>query len=73
MPILFVAPTVGLIDAWGVLKPVVVQYVLLCLVITVVIMGVSGRVTQAVIRRSGRNEKALPEDAKITEGGDGDE
>ena len=73
MPILFVAPTVGLIDAWGVLKPVIVQYVLLCLVITVVIMGVSGRVTQAVIRRSGRNEKALPEHAKLTEGGDGDE
>ena len=26
MPILFVAPTVGLLDAWGVLQPVVVPY-----------------------------------------------
>ena len=41
---------VGLLTAWGVLKPVCVPIILIVAITTVVVMIVTGRVTQAVIR-----------------------
>ena len=46
MPVMFIPAGVGLLTAWGILKPVCVPIIL----ITVVVMIVTGRVTQAVIR-----------------------
>lgn len=51
MPIMFIPSAVGLIDAWGVLKPIWVSVVTITLVTTIIVMGVTGRITQHVIRK----------------------
>lgn len=51
MPVMFIPAGVGLITSWGVLKPVCVPLVLIVVITTVVVMAVTGRVTQAVIRK----------------------
>ena len=50
MPIMFIPAGVGLLTAWGILKPVCVPIILITVITTVVVMIVTGRVTQAVIR-----------------------
>ena len=50
MPMMFIPAGVGLLTAWGVLKPVCVPIILIVAITTVVVMIVTGRVTQAVIR-----------------------
>ncbi len=52
MPVLFVPAAVGLLESWEVLQPLWLPYLLIIVVSTVVVMGISGRVTQAVIRRT---------------------
>ncbi len=61
MPLLFVPAAVGLIDTWGVLKPVIIPVTVTVLVSTVAVMVVSGHATQAVIRISKRKEEAKNE------------
>ena len=50
MPVMFIPAGVGLLTAWGILKPVCVPIILITVITTVVVMLVTGRVTQAVIR-----------------------
>ena len=50
MPVMFIPAAVELVDAWGVLEPVLLQVAVITVVSTVVVMAVSGRMTQAVIR-----------------------
>ena len=50
MPVMFIPAGVGLLTAWGVLKPVCVPIIVLTVITTVVVMVVTGRVTQTVIR-----------------------
>lgn len=50
MPVMFLPAAVGLIDAWGVLEPILVPVLLVTVVTTVLVMAVSGRITQWVIR-----------------------
>lgn len=57
MPVMFIPASVGLLDSWGVLKPVWLPVAVITLVSTVVVMAVSGLVAQAVIRRSRKAEK----------------
>ena len=52
MPMMFIPAAVGLIESWGDLKGIFVSVVVIMAVSTVVVMVVSGRVTQFVIRRS---------------------
>lgn len=51
MPLMFVPAGVGLLDSWEALQPIWVQVIIITLISTVVVMGVSGSVTQWVIRR----------------------
>ncbi len=57
MPVMFIPAAVGLIDIWDLIRTNLVAYVILTFVSTCVVMFVAGRVTQAVIRRSGKGEK----------------
>ncbi len=57
MPVMFIPASVGLLDSWGVLKPVWLPVAVITLVSTVVVMSVSGLVAQAVIRHSRKAEK----------------
>lgn len=51
MPLMFIPAAVGLTESWGIIRPALVPILVLTLVSTVLVMAVSGRVTQAVIRR----------------------
>ena len=50
MPVMFIPAAVGLLNAWDVLRPVVVPVVVVTVATTVLVMGVTGQVTQRVIR-----------------------
>ena len=50
MPVMFIPAGVGLMESWCELKAVLVPVLVITLVSTIVVMVVSGRVTQAVIR-----------------------
>ena len=56
MPVMFIPAGVGLLTAWGALKPVWFPVAVITVVTTVIVMVVTGHVTQFVIRR-GRREK----------------
>lgn len=60
MPVMFIPAAVGLLEAWGVLRPVWLPVAVITVVSTVLVMGVSGLVTQFVIRRDerGKGEQA---------------
>ena len=50
MPLLFVPATVGLIDSWQIIKPSILPYLVITVVTTILVMAVSGLVTQAIIK-----------------------
>lgn len=49
MPILFIVPGVGLIDYWDVIKPILFPAIVIMLFVTVVVMVITGHVTQWII------------------------
>ena len=55
MPVMFIPAGVGLLDAWGVLHPVLLPVVLITCISTIVVMGVSGKITQCMIHRKGED------------------
>lgn len=57
MPLMFIPAAVGLLDSWSVLKPIWIPVVAITLITTVLVMAVSGRVTQFVIRKDKRSRK----------------
>ena len=57
MPLMFVPAGVGLLDSWGALQPIWIQVVVITLISTVVVMGVSGSITQFVIRKGKKKEE----------------
>ncbi len=57
MPALFVPATVGVMAAWGVLQPVLLQVALITFLSLIVVMAVSGRVTQWALRREAKHHQ----------------
>ena len=51
MPVMFIPAAVGLMTAWDALRPVCVPVLVITAAPTVIVMAVTGRVTQAIIRR----------------------
>lgn len=51
MPVLFLPPAVGLIPAWDSVRPNLLEFVLITLVSTFVVMAAAGYMTQYVIRK----------------------
>ena len=49
MPLTFIPAGVGLLESWGVMKPMLGSLVLTVVVSTILVMAVSGLVTQGVI------------------------
>jgi len=54
---MFVPAGVGLLSSWGVLKPVCVPIMVIVLISTIIVMAVSGKVTQGVIRMEKKHPK----------------
>lgn len=51
MPILFVPAAAALLDSWGLLKPILIPVSIIVCSVTVLVMAVTGRVAQYIIRR----------------------
>ena len=56
MPVMFIPAAVGLMESFGLLLPSLAAYLTITVVSTFVVMGVAGRVTQAIIRRQTAKE-----------------
>ena len=56
MPLMFIPAGVGLLESWGDLKSILIQVLILLVASTILVMGVSGKVTQGIIQRSKRKE-----------------
>lgn len=54
MPLMFIPAAVGLTESWDKLSPILAELLVITAVSTVLVMAVSGRVTQLVIRLEGR-------------------
>ncbi len=50
MPVMFISPAVAIMESWNLIKADWVPYICITVISTVVVMGISGRVTQWVIR-----------------------
>lgn len=57
MPVLFVPPTVSIMANFDALKQMLVPLVVICIVTTVLIMGVTGRVAQGLLHRGSKQEQ----------------
>lgn len=51
MPMMFIPAAVGLVNSWDIISSSLLKYVIVTFVTTFVVMGVSGLVTQFVIRK----------------------
>lgn len=50
MPVMFIPAGAGLLESWGVLQPIWLPVCIITVATTVIVMAVTGRVTQAIIR-----------------------
>ena len=53
LPVLFVSPTVGILEHWALIQPQLLPICLLLVATTVLTFGISGRVTQVLARKGG--------------------
>ena len=67
MPVMFIPAAVGLIEAWGILKPNWLTYTLIMFATTFIVMIFSGRITQAVIRRGKDRAEDAGSEAEVPE------
>lgn len=56
MPLMFIPAAVGLVETWDILAPSWIQFTIVTVVTTVIVMAVSGLVTQGVIRLRSRKD-----------------
>ena len=57
MPVMFIPAGVGLMASWGVLKPMLIPVVIIIVMSLILVMGISGRITQRVIRHSQKKKE----------------
>ena len=58
LPLMFIPAGVGLLESWGELKPVLLPVCVIVVVSTVLVMGVSGLVTQMVMGQNKKKEES---------------
>ncbi len=56
MPVMFIPAGVGLMASWGVLKPMLVPVLIVTVVAIITVMGVTGQVSQIIIRTGRKKE-----------------
>ena len=59
MPLMFIPAAVGLLDSWGILRPILVPFLVITLLSTIIVMIITGKVTQLFMKndRDGKAEK----------------
>ena len=55
MPVMFIPAGVGLMESWSALQPVWLPVILITIVTTILVMAVTGRVTQGMIGKEKKN------------------
>ncbi len=55
MPVMFIPAAVGLLDSWPFLRPVWIPFIVITLISTVIVMAVTGQVTQKMIQKDKKN------------------
>lgn len=58
MPVMFIPAVVGIINSWDAFRAMLVPALVIIFITTFLVMGVTGRVTQAVMRRSRKEDDA---------------
>ena len=61
MPVMFIPAGVGLMTAWGVLKPILFPVCLITVLTIVTVMAATGRISQSVIRRQEAGHEKVQE------------
>ncbi|HCD43920.1 MAG TPA: murein hydrolase regulator LrgA [Lachnoclostridium sp.] len=56
MPLMFIPAAVGLLDSWGVLRPILVPFLVITLLSTIIVMVITGKVTQLFIKNDGKGK-----------------
>ena len=56
MPLMFIPAAVGIMDSWKELKDIYIPIIVITIVSTIVVMVVTGRVTQWIIRLEKRKK-----------------
>ena len=51
LPVLFVAPAVGILENWALIKSALIPMFLLVLASTMLTFGISGRIAQAIMKK----------------------
>ena len=57
MPLMFIPAAVGLLDSWGKLRPILIPFVVITLFSTVIVMAITGKVTQFFMNTSKERHK----------------
>lgn len=57
MPMLFVPSAVGIVSQFDQIESIWIEIIIITIVTTFVVMGVTGLITQAIIRKAGGKEK----------------
>ncbi len=57
MPVMFIPPTVGLLAAWPLFKDMAIPFCIICFVTTIIVMVVTGHVSQFIIRHKKHEKK----------------
>lgn len=57
MPVMFIPAAVGLLESWPALQPVWLPFITITLLTTVIVMAVTGRVSQYIIHREQRKNE----------------
>ena len=55
MPVMFIPAAAGLLDSWPFLRPVWIPFIVITLISTVIVMAVTGQVTQKMIQKDNKN------------------
>lgn len=56
MPVMFIPAAVGLINSWSTLQPIIIQALVLILGSTILVMVVTGKVAEAIIKKDNRGK-----------------
>lgn len=55
MPVMFIPAAAGLLNSWSLLRPVWLPFIVITLVSTIIVMGVTGQITQRMIQKDMKN------------------
>lgn len=59
MPVMFIPAGVGLLNSWSALQPIWLPVVIIIVLTTIIVMAVTGQVTQKIIRKENKKNERI--------------